>query len=159
ARERLKESAEQLTENLARSQEALENFKSLHIGFSLGQNENPVDNGLRTLSTQWNDAKAARIKLEADLELLSSNEDSGSTEQLLKVASIADQPEVRDLRVKLSEAEAEFETLKQEYKYKHPKYQAAEKRIEELTRSLENLVSSARSALVRQYEAAKDTED
>jgi capsular exopolysaccharide synthesis family protein len=153
----LKEEAAKLKEKLQKSEQELQAYKEKNNAVSLEQSQNIIIEKLRDVSASVTEAKNARLKLESDLEQLKAA-GKVSTEDLLRINSVAALPEVASVREELLKAESDLSTLKERYMEKHPKYQAARNKVETLRGSLNTAASKAGDILARQYDSAKETE-
>lgn len=153
----LKEEAAKLKDKLEKSEQELQAYKEKNNAVSLEQSQNIIIEKLRDVSASVTEAKNARLKLESDLEQLKTAQ-QGSTEDLLRISSVAALPEVASVREELLKADSEFSALKERYMEKHPKFQAAKNRVDALRQGLASAASKAGEILAKQYESAKETE-
>lgn len=153
----LKEEADKLKIKLEKAEHELQAYKEQHNAVSLEQSQNIIVDKLKDVSAAVTEAKNARLKLESDLEQLKSAQ-QGSTEDMLRVSSVAALPEVASVRDELLKAESELAALKDRYLEKHPKFLAAKSRVDTLRADLDKAAAKAGEIITRQYEAAKETE-
>lgn len=157
ATEFLKEEAEKLKKKLEESELKLQRYKEQNRAVSLEDRQNITVERLREVSTSVTEANSQRIRLEADIEQV-RKVGSGNTEELLRIRSVAEIPQVADVRAQLGEANTELAALNERYGHKHPKLIAAQKRIESLRQTLAVNTAKAGDILQRQYDAAVQTE-
>jgi capsular exopolysaccharide synthesis family protein len=157
ANEFLSEEAAKLKEKLQQSEAALQRYKEENNAVSLEQNQNIIVEKLRQVSGMVTQSQDARLKIEADLEQFRRT-DPKNVQELLNISSIASLPQVADARTQLLAAEADFNTLKQRYLYKHPQYIAAVAKIQALQQRRLAALENAGVELGKQYEKAQETE-
>jgi len=143
---------------LEASERKLQEYKEANDTAALSDRQNIVLAQLQEINTAATEAKNDRLRLETDLKTLQELE-SSNPEEILKVASVTALPQVVAAKSQLAEAKAEFEVLKQRYLHKHPKYIAAQSKITELTRSLNEVANQARGILNQQMESARQREE
>lgn len=153
----LREEAERLKARLARSENALQQYKEQHRAVSLEEKQNIVVERLKELSAKVTEAKTERLKLETDRAQLERM--AGDTPaNLLILPSIAGAAEVGELRTKISEKETEIAALSRRYKAEHPKYIQAASELSELQSGLDGAIVKAAALIGSAYEAAQTTE-
>jgi capsular exopolysaccharide synthesis family protein len=111
--------AEKQKKKLESSEQRLQQYKEDNDAMSLDEKQDTVITKLKTLSNQLGEAKAARMRLEADFADVKAN--AGSVEKLLAIASVAERGLVVDLRRQLSDVEARIAQLALRYTEKHPR--------------------------------------
>jgi succinoglycan biosynthesis transport protein ExoP len=151
----LREKAQGLKVKLAKSEEALQNYKEEHqVAGALGEKEeNTVVEKLHTINRLVTEAKATRLKLEADygqIKKVGTKPPAG----LLAIPSIASSPGVIDLERTITAKEAELATLKKWYGRKHPNYVALVSEIEELKAGLDRKILKAAGEVTSAYDSA-----
>jgi capsular exopolysaccharide synthesis family protein len=157
ATEFLKEEADKLKKKLEESELKLQRYKEQNRAVSLEDRQNITVERLREVSTSVTEANSQRIRLEADIEQV-RRVGPGNTDELLRIRSVAEIPQVADVRSQLGEANTELSALNERYGHKHPKLIAAQKRIESLRQTLAVNTAKAGDILQRQYDAAVQTE-
>src|SRR5215472_14018556 len=145
ANELLLRGAERLKKKLEESEHALQAYKEQSNASSLDDRQNTVVAELRELSTKATEAKALRIKAEADYNQVVAL--GTNVEALLTVPGVATDQTVISARINLAKAEDEFAALKQRYKEKHPKYIQARSQIQALEREVGNSTLKASQRL------------
>ncbi len=154
----LAEEAEKLKRKLEESESKLQIYKEEKQAVSLEDRQNIIVSRLGELSSKVTDAKGERLRLESDIEQL-RNISPDNVEDLLRIGSVAQIPQVSEARQQLMAANTEFAALEERYGEKHPKHIAATTRIDSLKKTLAESVSKAGDILNRQYEASVQTEE
>jgi hypothetical protein len=95
--------------------------------------------------------------LESDIEQVRAAGPQ-NVDQLLRIASVSQIPQVAEHRGRLLDAETEFAAMQDRYGSLHPKYITASTRIDSLKQALHENVGKAGDILNGQYEAAVQTE-
>jgi succinoglycan biosynthesis transport protein ExoP len=157
ASEFLQEEAEKLKKKLEESEAKLQRYKEQNQAVSLEERQNIIVERLRELSTKVTSAKGERLRLESDIEQVRAA-GAVNMDQLLRIASVAQIPQVAEHRGRLLDAETEFAAMQDRYGSLHPKFIAASTRIESLKQALHENVGKAGDILNGQYEAAVQTE-
>lgn len=153
----LREEADKLKKKLESSELKLQQYKEQNRAVSLEDRQNITVERLREVSSEATEANNQRLRLEADIEQVHKL-GAGNTEELLRIRSVAEIPQVAAARAELADATAEFSALQDRYGYKHPKLIASQKRIELLEKTLAESTAKAGDILQRQYDAAVLTE-
>jgi succinoglycan biosynthesis transport protein ExoP len=153
----LTEEVEKLKKKLQDSESKLQLYKEENKAVSLEDRQNIIVARLGELSSKVTDAKGLRLRLESDIEQVRMVDPSNS-EDLLKIGSVAEIPQVAEARQQLIAANTEFAALQERYGEKHPKHIAAVTRIASLEQSMAESVSKAGDILNRQYDASVQTE-
>jgi len=157
ASEFLQEEAEKLKKKLEESEAKLQRYKEQNQAVSLEERQNIIVERLRELSTKVTSAKGERLRLESDIEQVRAA-GSENVDQLLRIASVSEIPQVAEHRGRLLDAETEFAAMQDRYGSLHPKYISASTRIDSLKQALHENVGKAGDILNGQYEAAVQTE-
>jgi capsular exopolysaccharide synthesis family protein len=158
ANEFLSDEAAKLKEKLQQSESALQHYKEENNAVSLEQNQNIIVEKLRQVSGMVTQAQDARLKIEADIEQFRRT-DPKNIQDLLTISSIAALPQVTEARTQLQTAQADFNTLKQRYMYRHPQYIAAATKIHDLQERLRMALENAGVELGKHYEKSQETEN
>ena len=157
ANELLLKEAERLKKKLQESEHVLQTYKEQSKASSLDDRQNTVVAELRELSTKATEAKALRIKAEADNNQVV--ELGTNVEALLTVPSVATDQTVVSARINLAKAEDEFAALKQRYKEKHPKYIQARSQIQALQNEVGNSALKASQRLKATLDGCRAAEE
>ena len=158
ATEFLAEEAEKLKRKLEESESKLQRYKEEKQAVSLEDRQNIIVERLRELSSKVTDAKGLRLRLESDIEQVRTVGPE-NVEELLRIGSVAEIPQVAEARQQLMAANTEFAALQDRYGEKHPKHIAAGTRINSLKKTVAESVSKAGDILNRQYESSVQTEE
>ena len=157
ATEFLTQEAEKLKKKLEESESKLQIYKEEKQAVSLEDRQNIIVARLGELSSKVTDAKGVRLRLESDIEQVRMVSPD-NIQDLLRIGSVAEIPQVSEARQQVMTAQTEFDALQERYGEKHPKYIAAASRISSLQQSLNESASKAGDILNRQYEASVQTE-
>jgi capsular exopolysaccharide synthesis family protein len=149
----LLEKAQGLKAKLAKSEEALQDYKEAHQAGALAEKENTVVEKLHAVNRLVTEARAARLKLEADHGQISKLR-SNPPADLLGIPTIASSPGVIDLKRTIGAKEAELATLTQWYGRKHPTYVALVSEIGELKANLDKTILQAAQEVTSAYDSA-----
>lgn len=153
----LKEEAEKLKKKLEESERKLQRYKEQNKAVSLEDKQNIIVERLRDINAKVTEASGERLRLEADIEQV-RKVGPGNTEELLRIGSVAQIPQVAAAREQLLAAETELAGLQDRYLHKHPKHIAAKNKVTSLQEALAANLAKAGGILARQYEAAVSTE-
>ena len=108
------EKSRELKEKVDRSEQALQEYKQKTVAsVSLDDSRNLVDEKLKGLNTDLINAKTERLRIESDAD--QAKRTKGSTEQLLAIASIAQDPQVLAARDHLTKEKENMTALSQRY--------------------------------------------
>jgi succinoglycan biosynthesis transport protein ExoP len=153
----LRDEANKLKAKLEESEQKLQRYKEEQNAVSLEDTQNITVSKLKELSSQVTGAKAERIKLESDMELLRSIPPD-DVDRMLQVPSVSAIPQVQLLRSQIVTAEAELAAVQKRYLAKHPKNIQAGTQVKQLKESLKETLKNSGKILATQYQAATDTE-
>jgi succinoglycan biosynthesis transport protein ExoP len=154
----LQEEAAKLKTKLEESERKLQTYKEKNKAVSLDDRQNIIVEQLKEINTKVTEAQSERMKLESDIEQVKAV-GPGNTEELMRIGSVAQIPQVAAAREQLLEAESELAQLQDRYLPKHPKHIAARNKIESLKQALASNLAKSGDILGRQYEAATKTEE
>ncbi|HWA07869.1 MAG TPA: polysaccharide biosynthesis tyrosine autokinase [Opitutaceae bacterium] len=157
AREQLLAESKRVAEELKISEEKLEAYRDRYNAVSLQDRQNIVVERMRELNQQVASAKNARLTMEAEQAKVRTLADT-DPDQLLSLHSIADLPEILDLRKQITLQEAQMATLAQRYGPLHPTMIQSKSQLDELHASLRAALRKACDRLVQSYESTKATE-
>ncbi len=153
----LEQEADTLRTKLAASEQTLQAYREQHQAVSLEEKQNIVLEQLKDLNLKVGDAKSTRLKLEAEVAGLKALPER-KVQDLLALSSIANAPEVTDVRRQLATKESELAAIEKRYLPKHPKYIEAQSQVSELTAAQERAVNKAADLLTASQEATAQTE-
>jgi polysaccharide biosynthesis transport protein len=151
----LLEESKRLKAKLANSEEALQAYKEEYQAGDLGEKENTVVEKLRTLNRLVAEAKATRLKLEADYGQIKQH-GGDSPASLLAIPSIAASRTVIELEKLVAEKEAEVAALNE--MYKHPIHTGAINQLQQLKANLDKTILHAAQEVTSAYDSAAATE-
>jgi len=129
------EEAKQLQDKLQNSEQALQSYKEKNQAVSLEESQNITVAKLKELNTQLTDAKAARLKLEADLAQIQKI-GFNNPDDLLAITSVKESAGVLEQQKNVTAQEGEIANLSQRYKAMHPKFIQAQSQLKELKAAL-----------------------
>ncbi len=153
----LQEEAVKLKAKLEESERKLQDYKEANQAVSLEDQQNIIVEKLREINLRVTEAQGERMKLESDLEQVRAV-GNNNPEELMRIGSVAQIPQVVEARERLLEAEAELAALQDRYLHKHPKHNAAVRKVESLREALNRNLAKAGDILDRQYGASVQTE-
>lgn len=153
----LREEAERLKKKLQDSETTLQQYKEANQSVSLQDDQNIVVAQLKDLNTRVTEIRATRLAIESDIEQLGKI-DAKDSVQMLRIGSVANLPEVSDLRGIVTGKESEFAALKERYLPKHPDYIRVASELSTARHALGEAILKAGTILRRNYETARDTE-
>jgi succinoglycan biosynthesis transport protein ExoP len=153
----LVDQAAQLQDKLQKSEQALQTYKEKTQAVSLEESQNITVAELKELNTNVTQAKAQRLKLEADLAQI-QKVGFDKPKELLSIPSVAESKDVQDQEKSVTDKEAEIANLSQRYKPLHPKYIQAQSQLQELRAGFDHEIVAAAQSVSTAYEAAKETE-
>jgi capsular exopolysaccharide synthesis family protein len=157
AHEFLSSEAEKLKARLAKSEQALQEYKEQHPGMSLEDKQDITAEKMKELNQRLNEAKSERLKLENDSEMLKRLAGQ-PVERLLTVPSIAAFPAVVEAKRAIAEKETAFAALKRRYLSEHPNYKQAEGELMELRAGLDRAIQRGAEVVASSHAAAVETE-
>jgi succinoglycan biosynthesis transport protein ExoP len=149
--------ADRLKADLETSEHTLQTYREDHNALSLEDTQNIVVDSLKDLNTRLDQARADRIKLEADYNQYKLIGDS-DPKALLAIPSIATAPLVLDAQRSVSEQRAEIADLSRRYRAEHPKYIQAESRLTELQTDYDKTVLRVAGGVQTAYQSALENE-
>ncbi len=152
ANEMLSEESRKLEAKLAASEKALQAYKQEKQAVSLEERQNIVIDKLKEFNKGYTDAKAARLRLEADLGEIRSM--SNRVDALLALPSLLTDPAVAELRQKVIGLEAQVQTLALRYKPKHPRMIQAQRELTDLRDALARTAQSYPRSVQSAYDGA-----
>ena len=143
---------------LRTAEEKLEAYRKKYNAVSLEDQQNIVVDRLRELNQQVAEAQDARLARESDAQQVRRMADT-DPEQLLSLRSVAEAPEVVDLRKQVALQEAAVATLAKRYGPLHPTMIQAQSELRTLHQALDASIQKAGNRIVQTYESARQTED
>lgn len=138
----LLQEADRLKEKLHKSEQAVQAYRERYHAVSLEEKQNIIVEKLKELNLKVTEAKAERLKLEADAAAIREGK-ATTPEELLKLASVAALPEVQDLRRQLANRQTVFK---------------ADVQTRGVKQILNRTLLSAGDQVMKSYEIAKNRE-
>ena len=158
-REFLVAEADRLARNLHDSEIRLQQYREKYDAMAIAERQNLVIDQLRHLHAQLGDARNARMTLEAEQGQVKEALDAGNLSELMNLQGIAIRSEVAELRRKLDAQNNEVATLALPYGDNHPLLQQARRQRDETAAALADAVRLVATSILRNYQAAKTTEE
>jgi succinoglycan biosynthesis transport protein ExoP len=157
ARDLMLAEAKRVGEDYKSAQEKLEAYRAKFNAVSLQDRQNIVVERLRDLNQQVAVAKNVRLGRDSELAQVTRLAQT-APEQLLGIRSVADAPDVVDLRRQIAMHDAEVATLSQRYGPLHPKLIQAKSQLDVLHSALIAGIRKAGDRVREAREAAAATE-
>ena len=152
----LMDEAVALKAKLQRSEEALQDYREQHHSVSLEEKQDTVVSKLKNQNAQLTEAKAARLRLEADYNKIMEN--AGDVGALLGIAFVSSHPAVADCKQQIANIESKISVLSLRYTERHPKMIQARAQMADARAILNETVLKIPGLLRSTYEAAISTE-
>jgi capsular exopolysaccharide synthesis family protein len=151
--------ADRIGAKLNESEQRLQQYREKYDAMGLADRQALVVERIRHLHEQVSNARSTRMTLESEQEQVVAALASGNIGKLLSLRSIADQPEVIELRKQLDLHNAEVASLSQRFGENHPTMIQAKRQAKETALALDESARTAGNAMVHSYVAAKNTEE
>lgn len=156
----LMEESDRLRKKMRASEEGMQNFRERERAASIESMLTEAQGQISELSTRQNQLQSKLTQISSDLEVARANK--GSSEDLLRLPSVASEPKVAALVTQLSTLEKQFVLVQQRYRAKHPVFISLKTQIDlnrqELGKVLSDVVGlleSIRTNLLAQVAATK----
>ena len=149
--------AERLKSSLEASEHTLQTYREDHNALSLEDTQNVVVDSLKDINTRLTEARAGRMKLEADLneyKLIGT----GDPKALLAIPTIAASPLVLDVQRLVNDQRGEIANLSRRYRAEHPKFIQAQGRLAQLEADYEKTILTVGGSVQTAYHSALDNE-
>jgi capsular exopolysaccharide synthesis family protein len=146
-----------LKARLETSERTLQTYREQHNALSLNDTENVVVDSLKAINTRLNDARADRMKLEADLNQYKRIGNS-DPKALLAIPTIATSSLVLDAQRAVNDQSGEIAELSRRYRAEHPKYIQAQSRLAQLQSEFNKTIIRVASGMQTAYQSALDNE-
>lgn len=153
----LMKQAEELKARLAKSEQALQDYREQHGTVSLEEKQNITADKLKEINKALQEARGDRIRLEADLPKLRQM-GTLPVEELLAIQGVAKAVDVIDTQKLITAKESEFAQIKKRYLELHPRYIEAKEQTRDLRQALERTARKVGSTLANSVEAGRQTE-
>lgn len=158
-REFLLGEAKRVGERLNASEEKLQAYREKYDAVGLDDRQNVTMERLRNLHGRLTQARSERLAIETDYKLINQILAENNLRALIEMRSIANQPEIIDLRRRINVQASSIATLRQSYRHLHPTLIRAEEEMRELNTALEDNLRVAASAVIQTYRSAQATEE
>ncbi len=135
AHEFLRDEAANLKGRLEQAERKLQAYKESNSTVSLEERQNIIVEQLRELNTKVAEAKATRLRLEADLDQV-KRMDPADTDAMLQIESVGKVPQVALIRERLLKAENDLAAIAKRNLPMHPRFITAQTRIANLKATL-----------------------
>jgi len=152
----LLDEAKRLRDKLTASELSLQEYREKKNAVSLEKEQDVVVSRFRELSTQLNQARDQRSRIEADLS--SAAKLGKNAEELAKLPSVIAMPGVVAAQQLHSGAESAMAVLSQRYLSRHPKYKAAQAEVEISKARLDEARVAAAATLKDAFDSAMANE-
>ena len=154
----LRKQAADLKERLAKSEQALQEYREKFGTVSLEDKQNVTADYLKQLNLKLEEARSNRIKIESDLPALRKSQ-TLPPEELLAMQSVSGLPDVQDALRLITAKESEFSQIKKRYLELHPKYIQTQSELSGLRQTLARAARKAASIALNSYQGARETEE
>ncbi|MGB8168168.1 MAG: polysaccharide biosynthesis tyrosine autokinase [Chthoniobacteraceae bacterium] len=160
----LLEEAERLRRKMRVSEEGMQSFRQRERAPSVENMQVEAQTKVTQLSGRMTEMEGKMEQLDADLKIARAS--SGKPEELLRLPSVAAEPQVARLTQAVAEREREILLLSQRYRAKHPAYLAARTQLDSLVAERNNvlrdsvtLLETFRKNFQSQYDEAKKSKE
>lgn len=154
----LRKQAEELKERVAKSEQALQEYREKFGTVTLEDKQNIAGDYLKQLNFKLEEARSNRVKIESDLPTLRKAQ-TLPPEELLALQSVSGLPDVQDALKLITAKESEFSQIKKRYLDQHPKYIQTQSELSGLRQMLERAARKGASIALNSYTGAKEAED
>lgn len=148
----LMQQAEKLKKQLQASEESLQDYVEKSNSISLKERQDTVVTKLKNQSSLAMDARATRLRLEADYEAIKKLADQ--PRELLNLSSVASSPMIAASKQQITDLESRIAMLALRYTAKHPRMIQAKMELADANASLLENLSLLPSLVHSAYEAA-----
>lgn len=153
----LKEQEQILKKDLQAAENARQAYRATNdVSVALGEDQNIAIQKLKDIAQNLSQTENRRLNLESEIDQVKKKE--GDLQGLLEIKSLATDPTVAEMKVKLADHEVKFEVLKKRYGPKHYAYIRDLDQLVGLKNALSNATVKAFQTLLSSYEAAKSNE-
>ena len=154
----LRGQAAELKEKVARSEQALQEYREKYGTVSVEDKRDMTTDFLKQLNLKLEEARSNRIKIEADLPVLRKAQ-SLPVDELIGLQSVSALPDVQDTLRLITAKESEFAQIKKRYLEQHPKYIQTHNELAGLRQSLEKTARKGATIVLNSFKAAKESEE
>ena len=153
----LKQAAE-LQARVAKSAQALQEYREKYGTVSVEDKQNMTADYLKQLNFKLEEARSNRVKVESDLPTLRKAQ-TLPAEELLALQSVSGLPDVQEALKLITAKESEFSQIKKRYLDQHPKYIQTQSELRGLQQTLERAARKGASIALNSYQGAKEAEE
>ena len=150
--------ARELKDKVNRSELDLQDYKKKVASVSLEDRRNLVEEKLKGLNSDLTNAKGERLRLESDTDQAKKVR-GGSTEQLLAIPSVVQDPQVLTARERLQKGEENMTALSQRYGPLHPRMIEEKAQLDAARNGVAEAVRTAPDRISSRYAAARAQEE
>lgn len=152
ANELLYAEAEKLKCKLEDSEKQVQAYKEANQTVSMEERQNIIVEKLKELNKSYTDAKADRLRKEADFKQIDSFKTN--PDALLALPAVQEDSAISELHRKIVREEAHVATLSLRYKSKYPKMMQAERQLNDLKQTLRALALTFPASVQSAYQSA-----
>ena len=138
----LRQESDRLKAKLQSAEQAVQKYREDHKAVSLEDKQNIIVEKLKALNVKVTEAKAERLRLEADVAAIKEGK-ARTPEDMLLLPSVAALPVVVELRKELADKQSRFK---------------AESQTRGLQQALDRTLLNAGNMVIKSYESARSTE-
>ena len=154
----LRKQAEELKERVAKSEQALQEYREKYGTVSLEDKQNVTADYLKQLNFKLEETRSNRVKIESDLPTLRKAQ-TLPPEELLALQSVSGLPDVQEALKLITAKESEFSQIKKRYLEQHPKYIQTQSELSGLRQTLERAARKGATIALNTYQATKEGEE
>lgn len=154
----LRTQATELKERLAKSEQALQEYREQYGTVSLEDKQNVTADYLKQLNFKLEEARSNRVKVESDLPTLLKSQ-TLPPEELLALQSVSGLPDVQEALKLITAKESEFSQIKKRYLEQHPKFIQTQSELSGLRQTLDRAARKGATITLNSYQGAKETEE
>ncbi len=151
----MKNQAEAQRAHLEASENILQEYKRKHNLYTVGDQEGLLPGRITRLSQRLTEAQAEVIELESQYRELSRI----SSQQALNLPVVADNPIIRDLRLKILNQKQEIENLSKQIGDRHPRMIQAREDLQTLQSMLNTETQKVIQSVKNSYELARERQN
>ncbi len=151
----MKNQAEAQRAHLEASENILQEYKRKHNLYTVGDQEGLIPGRITRLSQRLTEAQAEVIELESQYRELSRI----SSQQALNLPVVADNPIIRDLRLKILNQNQEIENLSKQIGERHPRMIQAREDLQTLQSMLNTETQTVIQSVKNAYELARERQN
>ncbi|HEY4299507.1 MAG TPA: polysaccharide biosynthesis tyrosine autokinase, partial [Candidatus Didemnitutus sp.] len=152
--------AKRVADKVSDSEHQLQRYREKYDAMGLADRQTMVVERIRHLHEQVSDARNGRLELESEqAQITAALAGRNVVAELLNLGTIAERPEIIELRKQLDGQQTQITPLALRYGENHPVMVQARLQVRETERALEAAARTAASGRLHAYEAAHSTEN